>query len=59
LKKRSKKLLVLRALATPAPKPTVSRSFLLLFFKKEALAFRLGGAWMPAFAGMTGWGLVL
>jgi len=31
------KLLVLRALGPPQPKPTVSRSFLLLFFKKEAL----------------------
>jgi hypothetical protein len=37
LKKRSKKLSVLRALATPAPKPAVNESFLLLFFKKEAL----------------------
>jgi hypothetical protein len=38
LKKRSKKLLVLGAVATPSPRPPVSKSFLLLFFKKEALA---------------------
>jgi len=39
------------------PTPTVNKSFLLLFFKKEALAFLFGSAgkaWMPAFAGMTG-----
>jgi hypothetical protein len=35
LKKRSKKLLVLRAVATSAPTPAMSKSFLLLFFKKE------------------------
>jgi hypothetical protein len=48
----------------------VCKSFLLLFFKKEALAYfchpdfivagPAGKAWMPAFAGMTGdedWGL--
>jgi hypothetical protein len=37
LKKRSKKLSVLRALAPAGPAPTVNESFLLLFFKKEAL----------------------
>jgi hypothetical protein len=39
LKKRSKKLSVLGALARLSPKPPVKESFLLLFFKKEALAF--------------------
>jgi hypothetical protein len=39
--------------------PEGIKSFLLLFFKKEALAFfslRVAAkkAWMPAFAGMTG-----
>jgi hypothetical protein len=39
-----------------------SKSFLLLFFKKEALALLFasdatGKAWMPAFAGMTGGGV--
>jgi hypothetical protein len=34
----------------------ISRSFLLLFFKKEGLAFLFVArkAWMPACAGMTG-----
>jgi len=46
LKKRSKKLSVLGALARLSPKPPVKESFLLpragrLFFKKEALAFFL------------------
>jgi hypothetical protein len=36
-----KKSLVLRALAIAEPNPTVNKSFLLLFFKKEALAFPL------------------
>jgi len=35
LKKRSKKLLVLRALATPSPTPAVSESFLVTFFQKS------------------------
>jgi hypothetical protein len=43
-KKEAKKTLVLRAVAAALPKARRSRSFLLLFFKKEALAF----------AGMTG-----
>jgi general secretion pathway protein H len=37
-KKAAKKLLRLRALATTLPKPAVSKSFLVLFFKKEPLA---------------------
>jgi hypothetical protein len=37
-KKEPKKLLLLRALATPSPQPPVSKSFLVLFFKKELLA---------------------
>jgi len=37
-KKEAKKLSLLRAPATHAPNPTVNESFLLLFFKKEALA---------------------
>jgi hypothetical protein len=44
-KKEAKKLLVLRVAATPAPKPSVSKSFLVLFFKKQPLfstAGRLG-----------------
>jgi hypothetical protein len=40
LKKRSKKSLLLRTLALTAPHPTVKKSFLLLFFKKEALPCR-------------------
>jgi hypothetical protein len=31
----------LRALATAVPQPAVNKSFLLLFFKKEALAYLL------------------
>jgi hypothetical protein len=38
-KKRSKKLSVLRALAPARPRPALSKSFLLLFFKKEVLVF--------------------
>jgi hypothetical protein len=37
-KKEAKKLLLLRAEATPSPQPPMSRSFLLLFFKKEVLS---------------------
>jgi hypothetical protein len=37
--KRSKKNFALRALATPVATPPRTESFLLLFFKKEALAF--------------------
>jgi hypothetical protein len=39
LKKRTKKLLVLRALASALPTPPISKSFLLLFVKKEVLAY--------------------
>jgi hypothetical protein len=38
LKKRSKKLLVLRALATAEPKPQSKSFFASFFSKKEALA---------------------
>jgi len=57
---RSKKLLVLRALATAVKNPAVNRSFFAspggapFFSKKEALAFLSGKSWMPSFAGMTG-----
>jgi hypothetical protein len=37
-KKEAKKLLLLGALATPVPTPPISKSFLLLFFKKEVLS---------------------
>jgi hypothetical protein len=37
-KKEAKKLLLLGALARPSPQPAISKSFLLLFFKKEALS---------------------
>jgi hypothetical protein len=37
-KKEAKKLSVLRAMAPTATNPTVNESFLLLFFKKEALS---------------------
>jgi hypothetical protein len=37
-KKEAKKLLLLGALATPTPQPPVSKSFLVLFFKKEPLS---------------------
>jgi hypothetical protein len=37
-KKAAKKLLVLRDVAQAVPTPAVSKSFLLLFFKKEALS---------------------
>jgi hypothetical protein len=37
LKKRTKKRLVLRAVAPPANNPTAIKSFLVLFFKKEPL----------------------
>jgi hypothetical protein len=36
-KKEAKKLLLLGALAGRLPQPSVNKSFLLLFFKKEAL----------------------
>jgi hypothetical protein len=36
--KKKQKNFVLRAVATPETNPTVIRSFLLLFFKKEALS---------------------
>jgi hypothetical protein len=43
LKKRSKKLLVLRALAPAAPNPPGAEVFLLLFFqKKKCLLFACG-----------------
>jgi hypothetical protein len=52
---RSKKLLVLRALATAVKNPAVNKSFFASFCsKKEALAFLSGRSWMPSFAGMTG-----
>jgi hypothetical protein len=35
LKKRSKKLLLLRALATPVPNPPVNKSFFASFFAKK------------------------
>jgi hypothetical protein len=35
LKKRSKKLLVLRAVAPSAPTPAVNKSFLVTFFQKS------------------------
>jgi hypothetical protein len=38
-KKEAKKLLLLWALAPSAPRPAVNKSFLLLFFKKEALSY--------------------
>jgi hypothetical protein len=38
VKKEAKKLLLLGALVRAVPQPAVSKSFLLLFFKKEALA---------------------
>jgi hypothetical protein len=37
-KKKQKNSYDLRAMAPPSPTPTVNKSFLLLFFKKEALA---------------------
>jgi hypothetical protein len=37
-KKRSKKLSLLGAATRSVPQPAVNESFLLLFFKKEALA---------------------
>jgi hypothetical protein len=37
LKKRSKKLSLLRALATPSPKPPGPKVFLLLFLQKKKL----------------------
>jgi hypothetical protein len=37
-KKEAKKPLLLGDLALPVPQPAVSKSFLLLFFKKEALS---------------------
>jgi hypothetical protein len=41
-KKEAKKRLLLVPLARLVPQPAVSRSFLLLFFKKEALAYSRG-----------------
>jgi len=38
-KKKQKNFHLRRALATVSPTPPVSESFLLLFFKKEALSF--------------------
>jgi hypothetical protein len=39
-KKEAKKLLLLGAFALQVPTPAVSKSFLLLFFKKEALPLK-------------------
>jgi hypothetical protein len=38
-KKKQKNFYFPRAVALPSPTPPMSKSFLLLFFKKEALAF--------------------
>ncbi len=38
-KKKQKNFDSLRAVATPTPHPTINKSFLLLFFKKEALSY--------------------
>jgi hypothetical protein len=46
-----KRILRSRLKAIPVQTPAVKRNFLLLFFKKEVLAFF---PWRPAFAGMTG-----
>jgi hypothetical protein len=35
--KKKQKILLLRAVAIAGPNPTISRSFLVLFFKKELL----------------------
>jgi hypothetical protein len=37
-KKKQKNSYLLRAVASPLPQPAVTKSFLLLFFKKEVLA---------------------
>jgi hypothetical protein len=47
-KKKQKNFYLLGALAGWLPKPAVSKSFLLLFFKKEALAFLLSLVAWPA-----------
>jgi hypothetical protein len=52
LKKRSKKLLVLGGVAAALPKPAMSKSFLLLFFKKEALASALLAVTLHVFAAL-------
>jgi hypothetical protein len=53
LKKRSKKLSFTGGFDAGGAYARRSKSFLLLFFKKEALSFSLR-TWMPAFVGMTG-----
>jgi hypothetical protein len=50
LKKRSKKLSVLGGVGEYVPKPAVNESFLLLFFKKEALASFLQGKGLRDFS---------
>jgi hypothetical protein len=58
LKKRSKKLLVLRARAASAPQPAVNKSFFASFFaKKEALTYVLAAAGQGPSAGLAGMGL--
>jgi hypothetical protein len=41
-KKKQKNSYLLEAVARPLPTPPTSKSFLLLFFKKEALSYLLG-----------------
>jgi hypothetical protein len=54
LKKRSKKLLFIEGVGADGASARRTKSFLVLFFKKEPLSFCLARkAWMPAFAGMT------
>jgi hypothetical protein len=54
-KKEAKKTLITAGFGAGGARARRSKSFLLLFFKKEALALPfLRKAWMPAFAGMTG-----
>jgi hypothetical protein len=40
--KKKQKNFVPRAVATASPTPAVSKSFLFLFFKKEALSYTFG-----------------
>jgi hypothetical protein len=63
LKKRTKKLFVLRAVAIPSPQPAGIKVFLLLFVHKKKCLCRTAEklphhpkSGMPACAGMTGWG---
>jgi hypothetical protein len=53
LKKRSKKLLLLRALATEVPQPAGAEVFLVTFFSKKVTLLIMSAAFGSPSAGVT------